>query len=170
MAVVVSPASVRQLPQAEIPKGAAGKTFGFVYSGEFIGGGLAPLVYGFLLDAGGAQWIFWSSTVFFVLCGMMFLGSGRVIAISGEPLKWEAAADRHQPRIRHSASPTKASALANWPATCEMQRTLRGQGGQKMALNTPSTTSSPIRKMIRMIQPSAFNMPLSSTSAASSWT
>lgn len=59
------------------PKGATGKTFGFVYSGEFIGGGLAPVVYGFLLDAGGAQWIFWSSMVFFVLCGMMFLGSGR---------------------------------------------------------------------------------------------
>lgn len=59
------------------PKGSAGKTFGFVYSGEFIGGGLAPMVYGFLLDAGGAQWIFWSSSVFFVLCAMMFLGSGR---------------------------------------------------------------------------------------------
>ncbi len=59
------------------PKGSAGKAFGFVYSGEFIGGGAAPLAYGFLLDIGEPEWIFYSSAVFFVLCGMMFLGSGR---------------------------------------------------------------------------------------------
>lgn len=59
------------------PKGSAGKAFGFVYSGEFIGGGVAPLAYGFLLDIGQPEWIFYSSAVFFVLCGMMFLGSGR---------------------------------------------------------------------------------------------
>ena len=59
------------------PKGSAGKAFGFVYSGEFIGGGVAPLAYGFLLDIGKPEWIFYSSAVFFVMCGMMFLGSGR---------------------------------------------------------------------------------------------
>jgi MFS family permease len=59
------------------PKGSAGKAFGFVYSGEFIGGGVAPALYGFLLDVGKPEWIFYSSAVFFVMCGMMFLGSGR---------------------------------------------------------------------------------------------
>lgn len=59
------------------PKGSAGKAFGFVYSGEFIGGGIAPVTYGFLLDIGQPEWIFYSSAVFFVMCGMMFLGSGR---------------------------------------------------------------------------------------------
>lgn len=59
------------------PKGSAGKAFGFVYSGEFIGGGVAPALYGFLLDIGEPEWIFYSSAVFFVMCGMMFLGSGR---------------------------------------------------------------------------------------------
>ena len=73
---IIRPARDMMIRNAS-PKGSAGKTFGFVYSGEFIGGGVAPALYGFLLDIGQAEWIFWSSAVFFVMCGMMFLGSGR---------------------------------------------------------------------------------------------
>lgn len=73
---IIRPARDMMIRNAS-PKGSTGKTFGFVYSGEFIGGGVAPALYGFLLDIGQAEWIFWSSAVFFVMCGMMFLGSGR---------------------------------------------------------------------------------------------
>lgn len=73
---IIRPARDMMIRNAS-PKGSAGKTFGFVYSGEFIGGGVAPVAYGFLLDIGQPEWIFWSSAVFFVMCGMMFIGSGR---------------------------------------------------------------------------------------------
>jgi MFS family permease len=73
---IIRPARDMMIRNAS-PKGSAGKTFGFVYSGEFIGGGVAPALYGFLLDIGQEQWIFWSSALFFVMCGMMFIGSGR---------------------------------------------------------------------------------------------
>ena len=73
---IIRPARDMMIRNAS-PKGSAGKAFGFVYSGEFIGGGVAPLAYGFLLDIGEPDWIFYSSAIAFVMCGMMFLGSGR---------------------------------------------------------------------------------------------
>lgn len=73
---IIRPARDMMIRNAS-PKGSAGKAFGFVYSGEFIGGGIAPITYGFLLDIGKPEWIFYSSAVFFAMCGMMFLGSGR---------------------------------------------------------------------------------------------
>lgn len=73
---IIRPARDMMIRNAS-PKGSAGKAFGFVYSGEFVGGGVAPIAYGLLLDIGKPEWIFYSSAVFFVLCGMMFIGSGR---------------------------------------------------------------------------------------------
>lgn len=73
---IIRPARDMMIRNAS-PKGSAGKAFGFVYSGEFIGGGVAPLAYGFLLDIGQPEWIFYSSAIAFAMCGMMFLGSGR---------------------------------------------------------------------------------------------
>jgi MFS family permease len=73
---IIRPARDMMIRDAS-PKGSTGKAFGFVYSGEFIGGGIAPALYGFLLDVGQPEWIFYSSAVAFVLCGTMFLGSGR---------------------------------------------------------------------------------------------
>lgn len=59
------------------PPGAAGKVFGFVFSGSSFGGGIAPVVYGFMLDIGEPSWIFFTSAVFMILCMIVVLLSGR---------------------------------------------------------------------------------------------
>jgi MFS family permease len=59
------------------PWGATGKVFGFVFSGTTFGGGIAPVVYGFMLDAGNPAWIFYTSAIFMVLCMIVVLLSGR---------------------------------------------------------------------------------------------
>ena len=45
--------------RAVTPPGSMGKVFGFVTSGFNVGGVIAPLVYGSLLDHGEATAIFW---------------------------------------------------------------------------------------------------------------
>ncbi len=57
------------------PKGAIGKAFGFVFSGQAIGGTIAPVVYGFLIDIGSPDWVFYSSAVFMLICMLAVLGS-----------------------------------------------------------------------------------------------
>ncbi len=59
------------------PQGSMGKVFGFVFSGQSIGGGIAPWIYGYLIDIGQAVWIFYSSAIFMVLCMGVVLMSGR---------------------------------------------------------------------------------------------
>jgi hypothetical protein len=118
------------------PKGSIGKTFGFVYLGEFISDDLArhSMTCTLWLAArhrrGGMD--FWSAAVFFVMCGM--IGSGR--------------AARAQ-----MASSAVMQSLRGSTARCR-----KPAARQKMALNTPRTTSRPMMKMIRMIHPIAFSM------------
>jgi hypothetical protein len=77
---VIRPARDMMIRNAS-PKGSIGKTFGFVYLGEFISDDLArhSMTCTLWLAArhrrGGMD--FWSAAVFFVMCGMMFIGSGR---------------------------------------------------------------------------------------------
>jgi FSR family fosmidomycin resistance protein-like MFS transporter len=59
------------------PKGSIGKAFGFVFSGQAIGGTIAPVVYCFFIDKGTPAWVFYSSAVFMVLCMFAVLGSAR---------------------------------------------------------------------------------------------
>ncbi len=59
------------------PRDATGKVFGFVFSGSSFGGGIAPVVYGFMLDTGKPSWIFYTSAVFMILCMIIVLLSGR---------------------------------------------------------------------------------------------
>ena len=59
------------------PRGATGKVFGFVFSGQSFGGGIAPVVYGFMLDIGNPSWIFYTSAAFMILCMIVVLLSGR---------------------------------------------------------------------------------------------
>ena len=46
------------LVRGAAPAGATGKVFGFVYSGLDLGGVVAPLVVGPMIDAGRFQWPF----------------------------------------------------------------------------------------------------------------
>lgn len=59
------------------PKGSMGKVFGFVFSGQSIGMALAPLLFGFMIDAGVPAWIFYGSAIFTVLCMIVVLMSAK---------------------------------------------------------------------------------------------
>jgi FSR family fosmidomycin resistance protein-like MFS transporter len=59
------------------PKGAQGRVFGFVFSGQSFGGGIAPLTFGIFLDLGMPVWIFFTAALFMVLCMTVMLLSAR---------------------------------------------------------------------------------------------
>jgi MFS family permease len=63
--------------RAASPKGSIGKAFGFVFSGQAIGGGISPVVFGAMLDYGAPEWVFYASAVFLMLCILAVLGSAR---------------------------------------------------------------------------------------------
>ena len=59
------------------PKGAVGKVFGFVFSGQTIGQAVAPLVFGLMIDSGLPAWIFYTSAIFTLLCMIVVLISAK---------------------------------------------------------------------------------------------
>jgi len=59
---MVSP-SRDMLIRSVTPKGQSGKVFGFVSTGFNIGGMLAPPIYGFLMDSGYANGVFWMAAL-----------------------------------------------------------------------------------------------------------
>lgn len=65
------------LVRAAAPPGAAGKVFGFVYSGLDLGGTLAPLIVGLLMDAGQPRAVFWVVALATLLCILMVSGTAR---------------------------------------------------------------------------------------------
>jgi FSR family fosmidomycin resistance protein-like MFS transporter len=54
--------------RALVPKGGMGRAFGFVSSGASIGGAAAPIVFGWLLDIGRPDIVFYLLIVFTLLC------------------------------------------------------------------------------------------------------
>ena len=63
--------------RAASPKGSIGKAFGFVFSGQAIGGGISPVVFGAMIDFGAPEWVFYASALFLMLCILAVLGSAR---------------------------------------------------------------------------------------------
>jgi len=61
--------------RAASPKGSIGKAFGFVMSGQAVGGALAPIVFGAILDIGAPEWLFYGSAIFLMVCMLSVLGS-----------------------------------------------------------------------------------------------
>jgi MFS transporter, FSR family, fosmidomycin resistance protein len=53
--------------RAVTPDGQFGKVFGFVTTGFNIGGIIAPLMFGYVMDIGHPRW------VFFLVCGLSLL-------------------------------------------------------------------------------------------------
>ena len=49
------------------PKGDAGKMFGFMSTGHLMGGVFVPVLYGWVIDQGHVQWVFWITAIFMVL-------------------------------------------------------------------------------------------------------
>lgn len=87
---VIAP-SRDMLVRAASPKGAEGRTFGIVSSGFNIGGALGPVGFGWLLDRGLPEGIFWASVV--------FMGLTVVMTVAQEA--WRGRSSR---RIKHSFS------------------------------------------------------------------
>jgi MFS family permease len=54
--------------RAIVPKGTMGKAFGFVSSGAAIGGATAPILFGWLIDIGRAEIVFYLLILFTLLC------------------------------------------------------------------------------------------------------
>jgi FSR family fosmidomycin resistance protein-like MFS transporter len=59
------------------PEGSSGKVFGFIFTGQNVGGGIAPIILGFVLDNFPPQYIFFTSIIFMALCvGTILLPRG----------------------------------------------------------------------------------------------
>jgi MFS family permease len=63
--------------RAASPGGSMGKVVGLVFSGEAIGGAIAPVLFGFLIDIGQTVMVFYLSATFMLLCGLSVYGSFR---------------------------------------------------------------------------------------------
>lgn len=63
--------------RAASPGGSMGKVVGLVFSGEAIGGAIAPVLFGFLIDIGQTVMVFYLSAIFMLLCGLSVYGSYR---------------------------------------------------------------------------------------------
>lgn len=60
------------------PKGQSGKVFGFVFSGQNVGGAVAPIMYGLILDNFAPQWVFYISAICLVLGILTVIGTSKV--------------------------------------------------------------------------------------------
>jgi len=70
---VIAP-SRDMLVRAAAPAGAEGKTFGIVMTGFNIGGTVGPVMFGWLLDRGMFEGIFWAAVIFMSLTVILTLG------------------------------------------------------------------------------------------------
>lgn len=53
--------------RAVAPKGETGKIFGFVSAGIAVGGAIAPIMFGYIMDLGKPQWVFYSLAIFMII-------------------------------------------------------------------------------------------------------
>jgi MFS family permease len=63
---IIRPARDMMLRSAA-PKGSAGKVFGFVSAGISVGSAVAPIPFGYLLDTGRAEWVFYLMAIFMTI-------------------------------------------------------------------------------------------------------
>lgn len=61
------------------PKGQSGKVFGFVFSGQNVGGALAPTMYGVILDYMPPHWVFFVSAIFLAAGIVTVIGTANVV-------------------------------------------------------------------------------------------
>ncbi len=53
--------------RAAVPKGAIGRAFGFVSAGASVGGALSPVLFGWVIDLGKPEWVFYLLAIIMVL-------------------------------------------------------------------------------------------------------
>jgi MFS transporter, FSR family, fosmidomycin resistance protein len=72
--------------RASTPKGATGRVFGFVYSGLDVGGFATPVFYGWMLDHGMPQAVFYTVFAFTALAILTVLQlPGRSVLVADSP-------------------------------------------------------------------------------------
>jgi MFS family permease len=81
---VIAP-SRDMLVRAAAPPGAAGRAFGIVSTGFNFSGILAPLLYGFIMDAKMPHWVFGASVVFMLMTVLLALVTDRKARGPAEP-------------------------------------------------------------------------------------
>jgi MFS family permease len=62
------------------PEGSTGKVFGFVSVGLDVGGVIAPLIFGWLMDQAGSRWIFPLTAMIMVMAIATVFGTRRTRA------------------------------------------------------------------------------------------
>ncbi len=63
--------------RAETPDGNAGKVFGFMSTGHQVGGVFIPVTYGWIIDQGKADWIFWITAILMLTAMLTLINPGR---------------------------------------------------------------------------------------------
>ncbi len=64
------------LVRAVTPKAASGKVFGFVSTGISVGGAVSPVLFGWIVDRGAPEWVFYMLAVF-MLAGILAVLAAR---------------------------------------------------------------------------------------------
>ena len=68
--------------RASTPKGASGRVFGFVYGGLDTGAAITPAIYGWLVDLGRPDWVFFSSGVLLSIAALVIFATARAVRLS----------------------------------------------------------------------------------------
>ena len=69
--------------RATIPKGASGRVFGFVYGGLDTGAAITPAIYGWFVDLGRPDWVFFSSGVLLSIAALIIFATARAVSARG---------------------------------------------------------------------------------------
>ena len=65
--------------RASTPKGASGRVFGFVYGGLDTGAAITPAIYGWFVDLGRPDWVFFSSGVLLSIAALIIFATARAV-------------------------------------------------------------------------------------------
>jgi len=69
--------------RASTPKGASGRVFGFVYGGLDTGAAITPAIYGWFVDLGRPDWVFFSSGVLLSIAALIIFATARAVRARG---------------------------------------------------------------------------------------
>lgn len=63
------------------PKGSTGKVFAFLYNGTMIGAAIMPLLFGWVMDSGRPEGVFWLTAAFMMVALATFFGLRRAVPL-----------------------------------------------------------------------------------------
>ena len=81
---VVKPARDMMVKQIT-PEGQAGKTYGFMSNGHFVGAAISPVLMGFVMDAGKPSWVFFIAAGFMVISILTLLNPPKAKPVKDTP-------------------------------------------------------------------------------------